>query len=95
MTLFCKVYFFIRDHSDSCHVYLLSVSLSGFSLIRSSIRNIEMAASVAKRSDLIFEIAGSTTPASKLSTGRSGERKKMIMANYDERDIHNEVRDYL
>ena len=54
-----------------------------------------MAASVAKRSDLIFEIAGSTTPASKLSTGRSGERKKMIMAIYNERDIHNEVRDYL
>merc|ERR1711916_95143 len=42
-------------------------SRSAFNLIRSSIRKIEMAASVAKRKDLIFEMAGSTTPATKLS----------------------------
>jgi hypothetical protein len=36
--------------------------LCSFNLIISSIRRIEIAASVAKRSDLIFEMAGSTTP---------------------------------
>ena len=38
-----------------------------FSLIMSSMRRIETAASVAKRSDLILLIAGSTTPALRLS----------------------------
>ena len=39
----------------------------GFTWTRSSIRKIVIAASVANRRDLIFDIAGSTTPAAKLS----------------------------
>lgn len=39
----------------------------GFNVTRSSIRKIVIAASVAKRRLLIFDIAGSTTPAARLS----------------------------
>ena len=42
-------------------------SLAGFNLIMSSILRMEMAASVANLKLLIFDIAGSTTPAVRLS----------------------------
>ena len=43
-------------------------------LMKSSIRRIVTAASVAKRRDLTFEIAGSTTPAFRLLTTCRGRR---------------------
>ena len=48
-------------------LYLPPCCLCTLSLIMSSIRRIEIAASVANRRLLILEIAGSTTPAARLS----------------------------
>ena len=56
-------------HSDIDQCAGLSSFCSGANLIISSILRMVMAASVANRSELIFDIIGSNTPAFKLLRG--------------------------